>query len=189
MPRNARIGGCPSGKPAEAGCCVRSSSRNSSVRSRSSPRIPLADRKVANALNGLVIHPVVDEGSQQAVATPYPDRAVPRPRQGQCGTDDPVQRRVQLQVGADLDRQLEQQAHLVAVGGQLVELIMNPAHIPPRPLPTELQTTPTFADQPPRPPPRCAGATHRIVTVRSCPRQARAHAFQQKSDVGACCYR
>jgi hypothetical protein len=40
-----------------------------------------------------------------------------------------VQRRVQVQVGANLDRDLQQVPHLLAVSNQLLKLLMHPAQI------------------------------------------------------------
>ncbi len=55
---------------------------------------------------------------------PHADGPVTRRGQGQRRTNDPMQSGVQLQVGADLDRQLEQQTQLIAIGRQLVELVV-----------------------------------------------------------------
>lgn len=87
------------------------------------------DRKAADGVHCRGIHPVVHKRGQRVIVTPHPDGTEAGRGHRLAGAHDAVQRRVQFQLGTDLDRHLQQLAHPVAVDGQFAEQLVNAPQI------------------------------------------------------------
>ena len=136
-PRKPCIGGCPSGKPDDAGCEEMSASRSGRGSSMSRPSRPRPSGQWWIRAISSWLRPDRDElGQPQFAAVIVADdaeRAVGRVDQADRGLDDPPESGLQVQAGADRHDRLEQAAHPVPgrqhrlqpalqLGEQLVEL-------------------------------------------------------------------
>ena len=82
-----------------------------------------AYREMADPLDRVRPHSYMDKSSPGPVCPMYGQRTVARSGQFHCGGDDVMQRRVQVEVGADVDDRAQQMLRLVARCFQLVGLL------------------------------------------------------------------
>ena len=83
-----------------------------------------ADRKVSDLPHGRIVHSRVQERDQATVGTPDAQRTIASPGQFHGRSDDPLQRRVKVEIRGDADDHLDEQLSLLAGGRQTVQLHM-----------------------------------------------------------------